>query len=158
MAMSEPGDPPATLRGEPSSASGKVEIIAGARCLLTINSGLSSLKAGLYRLREGTIGTPEPRAAKGRPRDDRRSPGTGADRPQPPAPGDRGRGPGVPGGPQVACFDTAFHSRMPRVARLYALPSRLAEEGIIRYGFHGLSYEYVMEELRRLDREAASGC
>jgi acetate kinase len=59
---------------------------------------------------------------------------------------------------QVVCFDTAFHSRMPRVARLYALPSRLAEEGIIRYGFHGLSYEYVMEELRRLDREAAAGC
>src|ERR671912_351699 len=62
-----------------------------------------------------------------------------------------------PAVPQVACFDTAFHSRMPRVARLYALPSRLAEEGIIRYGFHGLSYEYVMEELRRLDREAAAG-
>jgi len=59
--------------------------------------------------------------------------------------------------PQVACFDTAFHSRMPRVARLYALPSRLAEEGIIRYGFHGLSYEYVMEELRRLEPEAAAG-
>jgi acetate kinase len=59
---------------------------------------------------------------------------------------------------QVVCFDTAFHSRMPRVARLYALPRRLAEEGIIRYGFHGLSYEYVMEELRRLDREAAAGC
>jgi acetate kinase len=46
---------------------------------------------------------------------------------------------------------------MPRVARLYALPSRLAEEGIIRYGFHGLSYEYVMEELRRLEPEAAAG-
>jgi acetate kinase len=56
-----------------------------------------------------------------------------------------------PAVPQVACFDTAFHSRMPRVARLYALPGRLAEEGIIRYGFHGLSYEYVMEELRRVD-------
>jgi acetate kinase len=62
-----------------------------------------------------------------------------------------------PAVPQVACFDTAFHSRMPRVARLYALPSRLAEEGIIRYGFHGLSYEYVMEELRRLEPEAAAG-
>src|ERR687895_1718848 len=62
-----------------------------------------------------------------------------------------------PAVPQVACFDTAFHSRMPRVARLYALPSRLAEEGIIRYGFHGLSYEYVMEELRRLDPEACDG-
>ena len=62
-----------------------------------------------------------------------------------------------PAVPQVACFDTAFHSRMPHVARLYALPGRLAEEGIIRYGFHGLSYEYVMEELRRLDRDAAAG-
>src|ERR671932_2212350 len=62
-----------------------------------------------------------------------------------------------PAVPQVACFDTAFHSRMPRVARLYALPSRLAEEGIIRYGFHGLSYEYVMGELRRLEPEAAAG-
>ena len=62
-----------------------------------------------------------------------------------------------PAVPQVACFDTTFHSRMPRVARLYALPGRLAEEGVIRYGFHGLSYEYVMEELRRLEPEAAAG-
>jgi acetate kinase len=59
-----------------------------------------------------------------------------------------------PAVPQVVCFDTAFHSRMPRVARLYALPRQLAQEGIVRYGFHGLSYEYVMEELRRLDPEA----
>ena len=62
-----------------------------------------------------------------------------------------------PAVPQVACFDTAFHGRMPRVAKLYALPSQLAEEGVIRYGFHGLSYEYVMEELRRLDPKAAAG-
>jgi acetate kinase len=62
-----------------------------------------------------------------------------------------------PGMSQVAAFDTAFHSRMPRVARLYALPRHLAEEGIVRYGFHGLSYEYVIEELRRFDREAAAG-
>jgi acetate kinase len=59
--------------------------------------------------------------------------------------------------PQVVCFDTAFHSRMPRVARLYALPRDLAEGGIVRYGFHGLSYEYVVGELRRIDREAADG-
>jgi acetate kinase len=58
---------------------------------------------------------------------------------------------------QVAAFDTAFHSRMPRVARLYALPRHLAEEGIVRYGFHGLSYEYVMEELHRVDPGAADG-
>jgi acetate kinase len=57
----------------------------------------------------------------------------------------------------VACFDTVFHRNMPRVAQLFALPRRLAEEGVLRYGFHGLSYEYVMEELRRLDSEATAG-
>jgi acetate kinase len=62
-----------------------------------------------------------------------------------------------PGMPQVTAFDTAFHSRMPRVARLFALPRRLADEGVLRYGFHGLSYEYVMGELRALDPEAATG-
>jgi acetate kinase len=46
---------------------------------------------------------------------------------------------------------------MPRVARIYALPTRLAQEGIIRYGFHGLSYEYVMEELCSLEPGAAIG-
>jgi len=59
--------------------------------------------------------------------------------------------------PQVAAFDTAFHSRMPRVARLFALPHRLADEGVLRYGFHGLSYEYVMGELRALNPEVAAG-
>ena len=59
--------------------------------------------------------------------------------------------------PQVAAFDTAFHRTMPRVARLFALPRRFADEGIVRYGFHGLSYEYVMGELRRLEPEAAAG-
>jgi acetate kinase len=59
--------------------------------------------------------------------------------------------------PQVAAFDTAFHSRIPRVARLFALPRSLADEGVLRYGFHGLSYEYVMGELRALDPEAAAG-
>jgi acetate kinase len=58
--------------------------------------------------------------------------------------------------PQVACFDTAFHSRMPRVAKLFALPRHLANDGVLRYGFHGLSYEYVMGELRRLHPEAAA--
>jgi acetate kinase len=60
-----------------------------------------------------------------------------------------------PDHPQVACFDTAFHRRMPRVAQIYALPRRFAKEGAVRYGFHGLSYEYIMSELRLLDREAA---
>ena len=56
---------------------------------------------------------------------------------------------------QVAAFDTTFHSRMPRVARLFALPRHLTDEGILRYGFHGLSYEYVMGELGVLDPDAA---
>jgi acetate kinase len=59
--------------------------------------------------------------------------------------------------PQVACFDTAFHSTLPKVARMYALPRRLYDEGIARYGFHGLSYEYVMGDLRRLEGERANG-
>ena len=49
--------------------------------------------------------------------------------------------------PQVACFDTAFHSRMPEVAQRFALPRELWEQGIRRYGFHGLSYEYVVGKL-----------
>jgi acetate kinase len=49
--------------------------------------------------------------------------------------------------PQVACFDTAFHSRMPEVAQRFALPAELWEQGIKRYGFHGLSYEYVVGKL-----------
>src|SRR5450432_807207 len=59
--------------------------------------------------------------------------------------------------PQVACFDTAFHSSLPKVARMYALPRRFFDEGIVRYGFHGLSYEYVMRELRALDGKLARG-
>ncbi|MBZ5504478.1 MAG: acetate/propionate family kinase [Acidobacteriia bacterium] len=49
--------------------------------------------------------------------------------------------------PQVACFDTAFHSGMPEVARRFALPQELWEQGIKRYGFHGLSYEFVVGKL-----------
>jgi acetate kinase len=49
--------------------------------------------------------------------------------------------------PQVACFDTAFHSGMPEVAQRFALPSSLWEQGIKRYGFHGLSYEYIVGKL-----------
>jgi len=52
--------------------------------------------------------------------------------------------------PQVACFDTAFHSTMPRVARLIAIPRRFDAKGVQRYGFHGLSYAYLMEELGRV--------
>ena len=52
--------------------------------------------------------------------------------------------------PQVACFDTAFHCHMPRVARLLPIPRRFEAKGIRRYGFHGLSYAFLMEELERL--------
>ncbi len=52
--------------------------------------------------------------------------------------------------PQVACFDTAFHREMPRVARLLSLPRRYDARGIQRYGFHGLSYAFLLEELARL--------
>jgi acetate kinase len=51
--------------------------------------------------------------------------------------------------PQIACFDTAFHRRMPGVAQRIALPRRYAQAGVIRYGFHGLSYEYLLQELAR---------
>jgi acetate kinase len=51
--------------------------------------------------------------------------------------------------PQVACFDTAFHRHMPQVAQLYALPRSLWHAGVRRYGFHGLSYEYVVGALER---------
>jgi len=59
--------------------------------------------------------------------------------------------------PQIACFDTAFHRHMPPVARHYALPPEYAAMGIVRYGFHGLSYEYIMDTLRGLDPAAADG-
>lgn len=56
---------------------------------------------------------------------------------------------------QVACFDTAFHRTMPRVARMLAIPRRYFAKGMQRYGFHGLSYAYLMEELARLGDPAA---
>ncbi len=59
---------------------------------------------------------------------------------------------------QVACFDTGFHQHLPPVARLLAIPRRYEKQGIRRYGFHGLSYAYLMEELERVaGREAARG-
>jgi len=58
--------------------------------------------------------------------------------------------------PQVACFDTAFHQTMPRVAKLLPIPRRFDAKGIQRYGFHGLSYAYLTEELVRLGDPAAS--
>ncbi len=59
--------------------------------------------------------------------------------------------------PQVACFDTAFHRTMPKVAQTYAIPRDLTEEGIVRYGFHGSSFEYVAQALKKLAPEIADG-
>ena len=58
--------------------------------------------------------------------------------------------------PQIACFDTAFHHHLPRVAQLLAIPRRYAAKGVRRYGFHGLSYEFLMSELIQIDSAAAS--
>ena len=53
----------------------------------------------------------------------------------------------LPGLPQVACFDTAFHRSQPELAQLFALPRAITAQGVRRYGFHGLSYEYIAEVL-----------
>jgi acetate kinase len=62
-----------------------------------------------------------------------------------------------PGLPQVACFDTAFHRTMPAVATRFALPRRFGAEGVRRYGFHGLSYEYIARTLRTTVPHLAAG-
>ncbi len=59
--------------------------------------------------------------------------------------------------PQVAAFDTAFHRTMPRVARMLPIPRRYAADGVERYGFHGLSYTYLMDALRAADPAVAKG-
>ena len=60
--------------------------------------------------------------------------------------------------PQVACFDTAFHHTLPRVAKILPIPHRYEAFGLQRYGFHGLSYQYLMQELERLaGRDIAQG-
>jgi len=59
--------------------------------------------------------------------------------------------------PQVACFDTAFHTGQPPLAQAFALPRRLTEAGLRRYGFHGLSYEYIAHLLPSVDLRAATG-
>ena len=62
-----------------------------------------------------------------------------------------------PGVPQIACFDTAFHRTQPQVATGFAIPRALSQTGIRRYGFHGLSYEYLARRLDALDPGMASG-
>ena len=63
----------------------------------------------------------------------------------------------LPGVPEIACFDTAFHRTIPEVAQLFALPPRFAAAGVRRYGFHGLSYEFVASALPGIDPRAAAG-
>lgn len=63
----------------------------------------------------------------------------------------------APGLPQFACFDTAFHRSQPQVAQLFALPLEYWESGVRRYGFHGLSYEFIASRLPEFDARAASG-
>ncbi len=59
--------------------------------------------------------------------------------------------------PQVACFDTAFHHDQPAVARAFALPAHITDRGVLRYGFHGLSYESIARRLADVDPDAARG-
>lgn len=59
--------------------------------------------------------------------------------------------------PQVGCFDTAFHTTCPPVAQRFALPRALHDAGVRRYGFHGLSYEYIASQLTHVDAHAAQG-
>jgi acetate kinase len=63
----------------------------------------------------------------------------------------------VPDLPQVACFDTSFHRSNPEIAQMFALPLELHQQGVRRYGFHGLSYEYVASALAAFDTIAANG-
>ncbi|WP_027054323.1 acetate/propionate family kinase [Mesorhizobium erdmanii] len=63
----------------------------------------------------------------------------------------------LPGATQVGCFDTAFHATQPELARLYGLPHEMSEQGIVSYGFHGLSYSHIASELRNRYGAAAGG-
>ncbi|WP_262265721.1 acetate/propionate family kinase [Microvirga yunnanensis] len=63
----------------------------------------------------------------------------------------------LPGMPQVACFDTAFHQTQSEIARMFALPREMRERGVKRYGFHGLSYDYIASVLKDYDPHLAEG-
>ena len=62
-----------------------------------------------------------------------------------------------PGLCQIVCFDTSFHKTNPYISRLYGLPQSLTDKGLLHYGFHGLSFEYVSMELKHIDMHAAMG-
>ena len=59
--------------------------------------------------------------------------------------------------PQVACFDTSFHASMPPLHRRFAIPRKWHDEGVKRYGFHGLSYEYISGRLKEMAPKAFAG-
>lgn len=59
--------------------------------------------------------------------------------------------------PQVACFDTVFHKNMPFYSRHFSLPRNFRKDGLVRYGFHGLSYEYTFQKLKELSPQEAKG-
>ncbi len=63
-----------------------------------------------------------------------------------------------PGIPQVACFDTAFHRTQPKVAEMFGIPDEYFQSGVRRYGFHGLSYEYIVSKIRDIEPSIADGC
>lgn len=63
----------------------------------------------------------------------------------------------MPGSIQIACFDTEFHRGHPRAAEVYALPQEITAAGVRRFGFHGLSYEYIAKALQSIDPELAAG-
>jgi acetate kinase len=63
----------------------------------------------------------------------------------------------LPSLPQVACFDTAFHRAQPELAQAFALPEEITDRGVRRYGFHGLSYEFIASALPGVDPKAAAG-
>lgn len=63
----------------------------------------------------------------------------------------------IPNVPQIACFDTSFHSNQPQINKILPLPHSFYDEGIIRYGFHGLSYQYITSKLPEICGEKASG-
>lgn len=71
--------------------------------------------------------------------------------------GIRSAGAQFPGVPQIACFDTAFHRQQPFVNDVFAIPRRFYDEGVRRYGFHGLSYEYITGRLREIAPFHAAG-
>jgi len=62
-----------------------------------------------------------------------------------------------PGQPRIACFDTAFHRSQPRLSQLYAIPRALTDEGLLRYGFHGLSYDFIASQLPEVLGARANG-